>query len=552
MAQVADGNNTGNLISKEAMALDALIRLNRQIAEEPDIYALVNFFLLTVVGQFSVSDSFLTIPNPSKISDRPLFFATGSFVNDKEVADSEFLNTLLDMFETNSGPGVQATTSLTGKQARALKIGGDKKAELILPLIRDNEPFGILGLAGKVTGKIFTHSDIALLQGLLDAIVPFLSNLRREYFDLFNSTSQGVMIFDSNYRLKRINETALRFLNAASSGKVSLNTVHGMKLHEILPDPPFHEWAASILRTISTSRGGQIQNLLARENESERVYDVRVSQVNRMTDRQFDLLLVLDDVTLRRDGEIRLYELQRNAEKGVMISSISHEMKNYLGILSGGHELTMHYFRQGEVEKALDKLAGFGEHINTMREFVVRVMNSSRSETRMSRIDLNAVVAETVAFAKIQKSFRSVRVRLTRDDNLPLITADPDRIAQLLLNLLNNAADAIEESASPHGLIDVETRVEPGNKVAMIVSDNGIGMIPQVREKLFVSQVTTKDTGFGYGLLTCASIMQEHRATAEVRSEPDQGTMITIRFISADEMEHRIPSAGTTAKTSTR
>jgi signal transduction histidine kinase len=59
-------------------------------------------------------------------------------------------------------------------------------------------------------------------------------------------------------------------------------------------------------------------------------------------------------------------------------------------------------------------------------------------------------------------------------------------------------------------------------------------MPASVRDKLFRSQVTTKESGFGYGLLTCAAILQEHEADVDVQSAPDEGTMITIRFKPAD------------------
>ena len=522
-----------SLISKEAMALDALIRLNRQIAKEPDVCALVNFFLLTVVGQFSVADSFLAMPNPSELTDRPLFFATGAFVNDRELADAGFLFSLLEIFGHQPAPVVPATMSPAARQVSALKMGGASKAELLLPLVHDGKPFGVLALAGKVTKKPFTNSDIALLQGLLDAVAPFLANLGREYFDLFNSASEGVMIFDSDHRLKRINETALRLLGAASAGGAAVGNVYRMGLRDVLPDPPFREWASSILKAVATSPRGHIQNLVVTSNDVQRVYDVRVSFINCMTDKQHDLLLVVDDVTIRRDNEHRLYELQRQAEKGVLISCISHEIKNYLAILSGGAELATRYLQQQQTDKVLDKLADFTKHIDRMRDFVVGVMNSSRRECRMAETDLSAVVSDAVDFAKVQKSFRSMRVRVTSDETLPRIMADPDHLAQLLLNLLNNAAEAIQISENEYGLIDIEMRTNERGEVLLVVSDNGIGMPPDVRDKLFRLQVTTKQSGFGYGLLTCAAILREHGATVDVQSEPGVGSMITIGFATA-------------------
>jgi signal transduction histidine kinase len=106
---------------------------------------------------------------------------------------------------------------------------------------------------------------------------------------------------------------------------------------------------------------------------------------------------------------------------------------------------------------------------------------------------------------------------------------DRDQIAQLLLNLLNNAGDAISATAREGGRIAVATTVTPAS-ISLIIGDNGAGMPPEIRDKLFKSQLTTKSGGHGYGLITCARIIAGHKGTVDVESEPGDGTRIAVHF----------------------
>jgi len=106
---------------------------------------------------------------------------------------------------------------------------------------------------------------------------------------------------------------------------------------------------------------------------------------------------------------------------------------------------------------------------------------------------------------------------------------DTDQISQLLLNLLNNAADAIEEGEKDEGRILVKT-VKEGNIVNLSVSDNGVGIEPDIKDKLFKTHLTTKINRHGYGLVTCAVISENHDAYVEIDSEPGQGATFSIRL----------------------
>ena len=115
------------------------------------------------------------------------------------------------------------------------------------------------------------------------------------------------------------------------------------------------------------------------------------------------------------------------------------------------------------------------------------------------------------------------------DPELPLISADPNKLSQVLVNLIINAADAMEGK----GTLTLRTYPHPSEKLVVLeVSDTGMGIPPENISKIFDPFFTTKEVGkgTGLGLSTVYGIVQEHGGTIEVRSAVGQGTTFILRF----------------------
>jgi len=108
------------------------------------------------------------------------------------------------------------------------------------------------------------------------------------------------------------------------------------------------------------------------------------------------------------------------------------------------------------------------------------------------------------------------------------LNADRSQIEQVLINLIKNAWEACRDMPNPE--IVVETRKNEYQKPVITVSDNGIGIIPNVMDKIFVPFFTTKTGGSGIGLTICRQIMNLHHGNISIESEVDKGTKITLRF----------------------
>ena len=108
------------------------------------------------------------------------------------------------------------------------------------------------------------------------------------------------------------------------------------------------------------------------------------------------------------------------------------------------------------------------------------------------------------------------------------IQADPNLIEQVLINLLVNAMEAVKDR--PHARITLSASPISGNKVILRVGDNGVGMPPEVLDKIFIPFFSTKKSGSGIGLSLCKQIMMLHKGNIQVQSAEGEGTVFTLQF----------------------
>jgi signal transduction histidine kinase len=173
--------------------------------------------------------------------------------------------------------------------------------------------------------------------------------------------------------------------------------------------------------------------------------------------------------------------------------------------------------------------------INDVASFVDRFRTFARPQHAFSPdVDLNAVVRD--ALMLMGKTFQKANIYVQTDlaPNLPRIYGDENELGQVFVNLLMNARDAVEQALGPQkasGNVTVRTYVEQDVLKAQ-VADDGIGMTPEVHEKLFTPFFTTKGRarGTGLGLSIVKRILDGHNATVTCETQPGKGTTFTIVF----------------------
>ena len=186
-------------------------------------------------------------------------------------------------------------------------------------------------------------------------------------------------------------------------------------------------------------------------------------------------------------------------------------------------------FLEEEVPQAL---AQSKEGLSRVTEIVAAMKNFSHPGTESAETDLNAVIDSTVSISRNEWKYIA-ELELDLMEGLPLIRCREGEIKQVILNMVVNAAHAIADSVDDgeQGRITVTTSVV-GDIAQISIADNGSGMPPEVRERIFDQFFTTKEVGkgTGQGLALAWDIVRGHEGTIDVESEVGVGTTFHINL----------------------
>jgi PAS domain S-box-containing protein len=261
-------------------------------------------------------------------------------------------------------------------------------------------------------------------------------------------------------------------------------------------------------------------------------FDVRARYL-QWTDGRLAQMLIATDVTARRNAETLAANQAEKAQvtsrlvtMGEMASSVAHELNQPLTAITNYCNGMASRVKSESIEKddlitALEKTSKqaqrAGQIIRRIRAFV------KRSEPQRQATQARAMVEEVVELASIELSRRKVVVHFYVASRLPLLWVDPILIEQVLLNLLKNAAEAIDSAGLPAARRVINLRVVPrqtaddGLVIEFSVTDMGPGIRPEVLARLYEAFFSTKPEGLGIGLSLCRSIIESHRG--RIRAE---------------------------------
>ena len=262
-------------------------------------------------------------------------------------------------------------------------------------------------------------------------------------------------------------------------------------------------------------------------------------------------LCVIHDITGRHRAEQEKLKLQQqllHSQKmeaiGTLAGGVAHDFNNMLAIIIGNAQIGLADTPAGEPgREALQEILTAARRAS---ELTMKMLTFARKEMRdMQPMDLNEVCNSLTGL--LNRTFpRSVRITPLLEKGLPPIKGDANHIFQSLLNICNNARDAmpsggellIETSALTLGQEFCRMRpdAEPGVYCRVRIADTGVGMAPALMDKIFEPFFTTKGLGkgTGLGLSMTFGIVKTHNGFIAVSSEPDSGAVFDVYFPAAD------------------
>lgn len=225
-----------------------------------------------------------------------------------------------------------------------------------------------------------------------------------------------------------------------------------------------------------------------------------------------------------KDANEHIIQSERMAMRGELAAEVSHELKNIINVALLQTQSVQRTMKRGEGEASEKMLKDLIDTIRRINNFSDNLLVRSSIASHCTLLELNGSLNNFALFIKHLPKFRSGKIVVDIDPELPEISCDGDQIQQVLLNLVNNAIEAC-----PEATITLKTEYDFINNAArLIVADNGPGLDPRVKEKLFVEKVTTKPDGHGFGLPVCRKIVQNHKGEILVESHQGQGTKFII------------------------
>ncbi len=237
---------------------------------------------------------------------------------------------------------------------------------------------------------------------------------------------------------------------------------------------------------------------------------------------------------LREVTEVSRVEQQlRRAEKlsalGQMISGVIHELNNPLSVCGGMLELVL---MDKDLPKTVrDRLKTVAAEHQRATRMMRNFLNLAREGgPEKERVNLNEIVRNVVELRRSEFIKASVELKLQLDPELPAIMASVDQVQQVLIILINNALQAMQDSAKTR-VLRIVTRQEPG-RVVTLAEDSGPGVPAHLRSKIFEPFFTTKPAGVGTGLgLSVAhTYLTEHRGRIFCDASPLGGALFGVEL----------------------
>jgi signal transduction histidine kinase len=243
---------------------------------------------------------------------------------------------------------------------------------------------------------------------------------------------------------------------------------------------------------------------------------VRGALEHRALERNASLARVQSDISRR----------EKHSSVGTMAASVCHEVNNPLSVIIGFAELLLDMgdLNTKEAREYLELIRQEGERIRRLTWQLLNISRQERVDRRKQ--DLHPALQQVLSIMDRHLSrFENLEVRVEMAGTEVLCTFDAGQIQQVLLNLLMNAAQAMDDG----GTLTLRTFPEDATgRAGFSVTDTGKGVPPEVRDHIFEAFVTTKDQSTGLGLRMCDDIVRAHRGEIQVESEPGKGSTFRV------------------------
>lgn len=354
--------------------------------------------------------------------------------------------------------------------------------------------------------------DRQLYQRLLE-----LDRLNHFFSSLVDSLSNGVIALNSEGSITVFNRAAEKMLG------IKGDEVIGKHYTQVFPQG---EYPSGAWKTLS--EGPEIRGEEKWVEETGKRLTVSTIWVVDSLGEKIGVVEILEDVSEKRLLEARLSQQKTLTELGEMASSVAHEFRNPLtGIRGNALLLRRDLPPESPFHERVNKILNC---TNTLNKIVDNLLFLAKpGALHMEEVDLHSLLSEVVQRLEIEAQEAKIDVQfdlILPEEKIP-ISADPEKLRTIFSNLGRNAFQACDQREKGKVAIALVWKLL-NNRFEVTVSDNGKGIKPEHREKLFNPFFTTRHGGTGLGLALVKRAVDLHHGEIWVESRPGEGSRFTV------------------------
>jgi two-component system, cell cycle sensor histidine kinase and response regulator CckA len=406
--------------------------------------------------------------------------------------------------------------------------------------------------------------------GLFDELQRMAARLRDLERDLEHSrlllsgVPEAIVIAGADGRVTYWNDAATALFGWSTAEML------GRRLEERFPEPT-RAGMSDILQSVREGRDfvGECEDF---RKDGTRIWiDTRIRGVTDSHGKVVAIVEIARDVTTRKRAEherqtleARLLQVKKLESLGVLAGGVAHDFNNLLTSILGNTDLAIAHLPTASPARTHLKHIEYAAQ--RAADLTRQMLNySGRGQFVIRPVCLGEVVRARLGFIRSALPPR-MALETALAESLPAIDGDPDQLAQLLMNVIANAIEAIGDAPGTihvrsgrvsMGRADLagmylDEHLPEGDYAYVEIADTGTGMPPEIQARMFEPFFTTKFTGRGLGLAAVLGILRGHRGAVRVTSEPGRGTTMRLLFPASGQWNAAAPDPSAAPPTPAR
>ena len=434
-------------------------------------------------------------------------------------------------------PGL-VVRSLGRERLELVRSSGGEPTRLVADVQADSAAAVPLRAHGVVVGTLvianprgggFAAEDIRLLSTVATHAAIVIANARffemvrhakEQWETAFDSLSEGIAVVDDAGRVRRANRSLAAMLGAPIPGVIGRELVEAL----VGTSPP-------LVDVLAAARAGdRVQPIVLRSTtlgRAIRVTAARIPAPGAGGAQDQSVVVLVEDVTDQQAMESHLIQSEKLAAVGQLVSGVAHELNNPLTSIAGLSEFLLEQKELGAKDRG--HLRVIHEQADRAGRIVRNLLTFARKgPAEQAPVDLNDVIQRTLLLMSYDLTLKDIAVEKDLG-TVPPVLGDRHALQQVLLNLLNNAAQAVAENPPDRpGVIRIATWFD--DRVRMRVADSGRGITDDALPHLFTPFFTTKEPGqgTGLGLSITYSIVEAHGGRIAVERPAEGGAAFLV------------------------